>query len=64
MIFDLANCGMSSRGEFIEPGRKLRPGQEYLYLHISGQNKQDVMAAVKEVKKVLEEAAISLLHGP
>ena len=64
MIFELTGCGMSSRGEHIETGRKVKLGQEHLHLHISGQNKQDVMAAVREVKKVLEEAAFSLLQGP
>ncbi len=64
MLYELAGCGISSRGEYIEPGRKLRPGQEHLHLHISGENKSDVMAAVREVKKVLEEAALSLLNGP
>lgn len=63
MIHDLTNCNITLRGSYFEPNKKLPLGQKKLYLHIESDNKYNVTSAYREIKRVLEETALSTLSG-
>lgn len=58
MIHDLTNCNVTIRGIFCDPSKKLPAGQKKLHLHIEGESKYYVTSAYREVKRVIEEAAM------
>jgi len=62
MIHDLTNCNVSVRGVYIEPGKKNTGGLKKLRVHIVGENKYDVESAYKEIRRVLDEAAMQAMN--
>jgi ATP-dependent RNA helicase DDX46/PRP5 len=60
-IHDLTNCNVTVRGQHFEPNKKVPNGQKKLYLHIEGDSKHYVTSAYKEIKRIIEEAALKNL---
>lgn len=60
-IHDLTNCNVTTRGQHFELNKKVPPGQKKLYLHIEGDSKYYVTSAYREIKRVIEEAAMKNL---
>ncbi len=53
----LTSCNISVRGVYVEKGKKAKLAQRKQYIHIQGENKNNVMNAYRELFKVLEEEA-------
>jgi len=62
-VYEFTGCTVSVKGLHYEPGRRPPPGEREIYLLIEGTSKMDVNKAHKEVKRVLEEAAINSLSS-
>jgi len=60
-MHELTSCKISVRGTHVEVGKKVPQGQRKLYLHLEGENKYFVTSAYKEIKRVIEEAAMKHL---
>lgn len=52
---------MTIRGIHIETGKRVPPGQKKLHLRIEGDSKYTVTNCYKEIKKVIEDAAMKNL---
>ena len=61
MLYDLTGCSVSMRGAFVEPGKKSLTGMKKLYLYIKGDSKYNVASCYREIKKRLEELALTTL---
>ena len=55
----MTGCKVTPKGSYYEFGRKPPAGQRRLYLYIEGSSKQEVANAYKEIKRFLEEAALT-----
>lgn len=62
LIYDMTNCQVSVRGTLFEGNKKVPLGQKKQYLHIEGENLYQVNFAYKEIKRVIEEAAMRNLN--
>ena len=62
MIHDLTNCTVSTRGTYVEPGKKVHAGQKKLRLHIVGETDYDVRSAYKEIQKILDDTAANAMN--
>jgi ATP-dependent RNA helicase DDX46/PRP5 len=51
-----SNCAITSRGEYVQPGRSVNAGQRKLHLLIEGESEFDVRKCANEINRVLEEA--------
>ena len=60
-IYDLTNCRIAIRGTHVEQGKKVPAGHKKLHLHIEGEDKQAVQDAFREVRRTIEEAAMSTM---
>lgn len=59
MITDLTECSVSLRGIYVDPAKKTPIGSKKLYLLIKGETKYNVTSAYKEIKRILEETAMT-----
>lgn len=55
----MTGCTVSVRGVYIEPGKKSPYGHKKLQLYFQGSSRGEVINAFREVKRVLDEAALS-----
>lgn len=62
MIRELTNCTILQRGQYIEPGKKVFPGQRKQFLRIEGESEFFVLSAYKEIKRVAEDMAIKQIQ--
>eukprot|EP00743_Colponemidia_sp_Colp-15_P006333 GILK01006814.1.p1 GENE.GILK01006814.1~~GILK01006814.1.p1 ORF type:complete len:1135 (+),score=266.68 GILK01006814.1:28-3432(+) len=60
-VQDLSQTTITVRGSYIPPSEPHRPGHRKLYIHIEGPNKYSLQIARSELKRIVEEAAISSL---
>jgi ATP-dependent RNA helicase DDX46/PRP5 len=58
-IYDLTGCQVMAKGQHFDVGKNPPLGQRKLYLYVEGQSKQEVANAMRELKRVLEEAALN-----
>ncbi|KAJ3692568.1 hypothetical protein LUZ60_011663 [Juncus effusus] len=58
-ICDWTGAAITTRGQFVPPGRVCGPGERKLYLFIEGKSENSVKKAKAELKKVLEQIEVS-----
>lgn len=58
-IEEWMDVAITRKGTFVPEGRKALPGERKLYLLIDGQNQVNVLNAKAEIRRVLEETAMS-----
>ena len=56
---ELTGTTVNVRGVFVEPGKKIPPGQKKLHLYIQGSTKSDVLRCYKEIKQLLDDTALT-----
>ena len=63
-INEITACSIMIRGVNVEVHKNPPAGQKRLYVHIEGPSKQEVENTIREIRRVLEEAAGSMMeHG-
>ena len=58
-IGEMANCKITVKGSFCEVGKKPPPGHRKLLLYLECNSRHDLSSAAKEIKRNLEEIAMS-----
>lgn len=62
-VEDFSTTQITLRGVLTKTGTKMTFGQKKLHLHIEGDTRQNVSAALYELKRVAEESAMNVLSG-
>eukprot|EP00897_Mesotaenium_endlicherianum_P008045 jgi/Mesen1/7269/ME000373S06328 len=64
-INDWTGAAVTTRGQFVPPGKQAAPGERKLFLFIEGPTEASVKKAKQEIKRILEEcSAIAPSSGP
>ena len=58
-ISEVNDVDILVKGVFVEPGKKVPPGQKKLYLVIKGQNQSNVNSAFRDLKRQFDENALN-----
>jgi hypothetical protein len=51
-------CTVTVRGTFVEPNKRIPPGQKKLHLYIQGNSKNEVLRCYKDIKQTLDDSAL------
>eukprot|EP00698_Gefionella_okellyi_P000578 TRINITY_DN104_c0_g1_i2.p2 TRINITY_DN104_c0_g1~~TRINITY_DN104_c0_g1_i2.p2 ORF type:complete len:795 (-),score=227.75 TRINITY_DN104_c0_g1_i2:2571-4841(-) len=58
-IAEWTGVAITTRGSYVQPGRNAPPGERKLFLLVEGRTSVAVAQAKREIKRVLEEAAVN-----
>ena len=58
-IYEMTGCNVVVRGMYFEASKKPPAGLKRLHLYVQGNSKNEVLSAYREIKKILDEAALA-----
>ncbi|KAJ1548354.1 pre-mRNA processing RNA-helicase [Cladochytrium tenue] len=62
-ITEMCGAAITTRGNFVAPGKQPGPGERKLFLFIEGETEISVNRAVKEIKRILKEATAMAIES-